>query len=260
MPVDSDTEGDPRDDGGGDDNFNLSIRSHDDVEGSHAAAAYYYYPESEFVEGPGENISRNGSKSYIPQGDFDVDEFDIPFTEDVQSNEMIMPAFTASGTVTDTVAVTPPPPSRSRQRTQAPIRTPPVSCTARKRANVARKHLSHRIDWLDAHLDMTQEQEPSIVYIMAKKLIKREYVYVGCTRRSFNCRLSEHNNKRPNGAGWKKALVVSGFDCFIAASRFESLVKRKGKKRGVQSKIDAATKEAEHVARETNGNVRLILT
>ena len=46
MPVDSDTEGDPRDDGGGDDDFKLSIRSHDDVEGSHAAAAYYHDPES----------------------------------------------------------------------------------------------------------------------------------------------------------------------------------------------------------------------
>jgi predicted GIY-YIG superfamily endonuclease len=125
--------------------------------------------------------------------------------------------------------------------------TPPV---VKKRR---RKHSESRIDWLGAHLNCpTDERETSSAYIIENA----GKPYVGHTKRVFTVRLAEHNSgnggkyTKSIGPGWKMALVVGGFNCKTAASRFESLVKKRGAKAGVQPKIDAAVRVMSTVGKQ----------
>ena len=114
------------------------------------------------------------------------------------------------------------------------------------------KHAESRIDWFDAQSNTTTNKHHgnhSHVYVITTTARSgRTFTYCGSSSKSPEDRLKQHNSgscktTRRHGKGRKHELVVTGFNNYIAASRFEALVKMRGSAKGPGPKINAAVRE-----------------
>ena len=106
------------------------------------------------------------------------------------------------------------------------------------------KHKDRTKKWQDSCLwEGMNDENQAHVYVLQNDC---DQVYTGSSSQKPSVRLSQHNQggvtstKRKLKGGWRHAVLITGFRSPTAASRFEALVKSKGRAAGVKPKLDAA--------------------
>ena len=106
------------------------------------------------------------------------------------------------------------------------------------------KHKDTNKKWQDpCQWEGINDENVAHVYVLRNDC---DQVYTGSSSQKPCVRLSQHNRgavvstRRVLEGGWRHAVLITGFRSPTAASRFEALVKSKGRAAGVKPKYDAA--------------------